>query len=160
MGKPCIQNGGKSDPANYRPVSLTSITSKLMEHILSSHIRGHLDMYDVLSPFQHGFCARHSCDTQLDLLSLHDKNLQTDIAILDFSKAFDVVPHQQLLNKLENYGVKGPVCDWISNFLEGRQQQVVVDGSFSEPAMVDSGVPRALCWGHSCSWYPSMTCQR
>ena len=106
---PVFKKGAKSDPANYRPVSLTCILSKLMEHILCTHIRGHLDLHNVLSPFQHGFRSRHSCDTQLlltthDLQSIYDRNLQTDIAILDFSKAFDVVPHQRLMNKLSNYG--------------------------------------------------------
>ena len=66
---------------------------------------------------------------------------------LPFSKAFDVVPHQRLLNKLENYGIKGPVLKWISNFLVGRQQQVVVDGTFSKPASVDSGVPQGTVLG-------------
>ena len=73
--------------------------------------------------------------------------MQTDMAILDFSKAFDVVPHQRLLNKLENYGIKGPVKNWISNFLEGREQQVIVDGSFSESATVNSGVPQGTVLG-------------
>ena len=58
-----------------------------------------------------------------------------------------MVPHQRLLNKLENYGIKGPVLKWISNFLVGRQQQVVVDGTFSKPASVDSGVPQGTVLG-------------
>lgn len=149
---PVYKKGAKSEAANYRPVSLTCILSKLMEHVLCTHIRAHLDNHSVLSRFQHGFRSRHSCDTQLlltthDLQSLYDKNLQTDIAILDFSKAFDVVPHQRLLNKMENYGIKGPVRRWISNFLEGRQQRVLVDGSFSESATVDSGVPQGTVLG-------------
>ena len=149
---PVYKKGTKSEAANYRPVSLTCILSKLMEHTLCTHIRAHLDKHSVLSPFQHGFRSRHSCDTQLlltthDLQDLYDRNLQTDIAILDFSKAFDVVPHQRLLNKLENYGIKGPVLKWISNFLVGRQQQVVVDGTFSKPASVDSGVPQGTVLG-------------
>jgi len=149
---PVYKKGAKSEAANYRPVSLTCILSKLMEHVLCTHIRAHLDNHSVLSCFQHGFRSRHSCDTQLlltthDLQSLYDKKLQTDIAILDFSKAFDVVPHQRLLNKMENYGIKGPVRRWISNFLEARQQRVLVDGSFSETATVDSGVPQGTVLG-------------
>jgi hypothetical protein len=78
---------------------------------------------------------------------MNDKNLQVDIAILDFSKAFDVVPHQRLMNKLAFYGIHGPIHTWIRTFLEGRQQEVIVDGKFSEKASVDSGVPQGTVLG-------------
>ena len=71
----------------------------------------HLDNYQVLSDAQHGFRARRSCETQL-LTLIHElaKNInkgeQTDIVILDFSKAFDRVPHQRLLRKLDHLGIR------------------------------------------------------
>ena len=56
---------GKGDlPENYRPVSLTSVPSKILKHIICSHVRDHLDRYDVLTPLQHGFREAHSCETQ------------------------------------------------------------------------------------------------
>ena len=100
-----FKKGEKCKPSNYRPVSLTSVTCKLIEHIIFRHIMAHLEEHNILSHFQHGFRSGHSCETQLlikieDLSrNLHD-NKQTDVQILDFQKAFDVVPHQRLLQKL------------------------------------------------------------
>ena len=149
---PIFKKGSKCDAGNYRPVSLTCITSKIMEHIICSHVRDHLDSHSILSPFQHGFRSKHSCETQLlltvhDIASIHDNNIQVDIGILDFSKAFDVVPHQRLLNKLDHYGINGSIHTWIGSFLGGRSQKVVVDGHKSKPAPVASGVPQGTVLG-------------
>ena len=149
---PIFKKGLRADPANYRPVSLTCIPSKLMEHVVCKHIRNHLDRYKVLSPFQHGFRAKHSCETQLlvtthDIASLHDESLQVDIGVLDFSKAFDTVPHKRLSNKLKHYGIDGNIQRWVDAFLTGRTQKVVVDGTFSKAAAVESGVPQGTVMG-------------
>ena len=81
------------------------------------------------------------------LNKLYDKNIQVDIGILDFSKAFDVVPHRRVLNKLEFYGINGNIHAWISAFLHDRTQSVVVDGVSSSPVEVDSGVPQGTLMG-------------
>ena len=99
---PVFKKGDRSSPANYRPVSLTCIASKLMEHIFCTHIRGHLDSHQILSPSNHGFRSRHSCETQLlltthDILKVRDSGKQIDVAIFDFSKAFDTVPIRYFL---------------------------------------------------------------
>lgn len=78
---------------------------------------------------------------------MRDKKVQVDMAILDFSKAFDTVPHDRLLGKLEHYGINGPVQTWISAFLKAREQRVVVGGVSSSPASVDSGVPQGTVLG-------------
>ena len=67
--------------------------------------------------------------------------------ILDFSKAFDKVPHKRLLCKLENYGIRGPTWEWISSFLSNRMQQVTLDGEVSSPLPVVSGVPQGSVLG-------------
>ena len=122
---PVFKKGPVCQAENYRPVSLICVTCKLMEHILCSHIRSLLDLHWILSPLQHGFRARFSCETQLlttlhDLFKIRDRGVQLDLAILDFSKAFDKVPHRRLMSKLRHYGIVGPTQRWIEAFLSDR----------------------------------------
>ena len=124
----------------------------MLEHIICKHIRNHLEQNNILTPVQHGFRRGHSTESQLlitlhDLTSRWDKRTQTDMVILDFSKAFDVVPHEKLLDKLTYYGIQGNVHKWISHFLKQRHQCVVVDGTKSERVHVDSGVPQGTVMG-------------
>ena len=123
-----------------------------MEHILFRHIMDHLEKYNILSSFQHGFRSNHSCESQLlitveDLARNLDRGLQTDVLILDFQKAFDTVPHQRLIRKLDFYGIRGTILTWITKWLSARTQQVVVDGEASEPVHVRSGVPQGTVLG-------------
>ena len=67
---------------------------------------------------------------------------QTDLIIMDFAKAFDKVPHRRLLHKLDFYGIRGSTHKWISSWLSGRTQQVVLDGQASDPVPVISSVPQ------------------
>ena len=148
---PVFKKGNRSDPANYRPVSLTCISCKLMEHVLCTHIRSHLDRHGIITPVQHGFRSKHSTETQLlitthELLKERDAGKQIDVVVLDFSKAFDTVPHKRLLGKLELYGITGNIHKWISGFLSGRKQSVVVDGAISDEETVLSGVPLDCTW--------------
>ena len=119
----------------------------LFEHIVCRHILDHVEDHKILTNLQHGFRSGRSCETQLittthDLLSSFNSKSQIDVAILDFSKAFDTVPHAGLLGKLEHYGIDSKILLWITNFLNNRKQRVVVDGSFSNYADVESGVPQ------------------
>ena len=149
---PIFKKGSKNDPSNYRPVSLTCVCSKLMEHVIVHHLMAHLEKYRILAPAQHGFRAKHSCVTQListidRILNYHDANTQVDAIILDFSKAFDVVSHRKLLSKLDHYGIRGDIHRWIGSFLHNRNQRVVVNGKASNRALVESGVPQGTCLG-------------
>ena len=128
-----FKKGNRNLPENYRPVSLTSVPSKILEHIICSHVRDHLAKHNVLTPLQNGFRGAHSCETQLlttlqDLLYWRDRRVQVDVAVMDFAKAFDTVPHRSLLRKLEHYGLDTQLIGWINSFLIGRSQCVVVDG--------------------------------
>ena len=133
---PIYKKGEKSDPANYRPVSLTSISCKVLEHIIHRSIMNHLDCNSLLTNLQHGFRTERSCESQLatvlqDLNSSVDKGKQVDALVLDFSKAFDTVPHRRLLYKLKRIGISCQLLQWIEHFLTNRHQQVVVDGKSS-----------------------------
>ncbi len=149
---PIFKKGNRHLPENYRPVSLTCVLCKLMEHVVAKHINKHLEEHDILTRAQHGFRSKHSCESQL-LITLHelfenwDSKIQTDVAVLDFSKAFDTVPHDRLLSKLLHYGIDNTVNNWISAFLKQRSQSVVVDGVSSSPVNVISGVPQGTVLG-------------
>lgn len=112
----------------------------------------HLDSNNILTQYQHGFRRGHSCESQLiqtmhDLFTSFDKSLQSDLLVLDFSKAFDTVPHHRLMLKLQHYGITGSVYKWISAFLSQRLQRVVVAGEHSQWAKVHSGVPQGTVLG-------------
>ena len=146
------KKGDKANPSNYRPVSLTCITCKIMEHIVCSQIGRHLDHNNILHPNQHGFRKGLSCETQLvdtihELAYSINQKTQTDVIFLDFSKAFDKVSHDTLLHKIRYYGIGGKTNTWISAFLCSRSQQVVVNGQTSQSAGVLSGVPQGSVLG-------------
>ena len=146
------KKGDKSQPVNYRPVSLTSVPCKVMEHILFKHIMEHLEANNILADFQHGFREKRSCETQLiitveEISRYLDNRQQVDLLILDFSKAFDTVPHHRLLQKLDHYGVRGNIHGWLKSWLTSRDQRVVVDGDHSTSVPVRSGVPQGTVLG-------------
>jgi hypothetical protein len=118
-----------------------------MEHIIHSHIIKHMDKLGLLADSQHGFRKRRSTETQLilsidDLAKSLDVGEQMDCIRMDFSKAFDKVLHSRLLMKLQHYGVRGHLHDWITSFLLGCTQCVVLDGQSSAATTVSSGVPQ------------------
>ena len=147
-----FKKGDKSQPANYRPVSLISVCSKVLEHIIHSHLMNFFENNQILFDQQHGFRKHRSCESQLlitvqDLASGLDNSQQIDAILLDFSKAFDKVPHQRLLIKLEHYGVRGTTVQWIKSFLSNRTQKVVVEGKSSSSAPVTYVVPQGTLLG-------------
>ena len=149
---PIFKKGDKHKPSNYRPVSLTSICSKLIEHIVVSNVRRHLDKHSILADEQHGFRSKRSCETQLitfvqELFNKVAGGGQVDAVVLDFSKAFDKVPHSRLMNKLDFYGIRNKAHVWVGAFLNNRQQCVVLDGFSSTSAKVLSGVPQGTVLG-------------
>ena len=169
---PIFKSGPKSIPLNYRPVSITSTPCKVAERLLVNHIIGYLEENGLLSNRQFGFRKGRSTDDQL-LLTYGkiarevDAGSVVDAVYLDYSKAFDVLSHNVLLSKLESLGFCQQICDWIRAFLTGRLMQVSVDGSFSDPRAVLSGVPQGSVLGpllfiiyvnslgldFNCEWY-------
>ena len=149
---PVFKKGDKHNAINYRPVSLTCILCKLCEHVISSNIMQHLEKHSILYDLQHGFRSARSCETQLvsfiqELASSTDKNIQTDIIVMDFAKAFDKVPHKRLLYKLKYYGITNNTLNWIQDFLSLRTQTVILEGIHSDKIQVTSGVPQGTVLG-------------
>ena len=136
----------------YRPVSLTSVTCKVLESLIRDHILAHLSNNNLLSPHQHGFIPHRSCNTQLvNVMDQWTSSIQSgipiDVIYFDFRKAFDTVPHSRLLLKLAAYGISGNVLKWIKSFLVHRKQRVVINGEFSQWSSVNSGVPQGSVLG-------------
>nr|VZH93787.1 unnamed protein product [Spirometra erinaceieuropaei] len=142
---PLHKGGNRAATTNYRPISLTCILCKVMERIIKTELIQVLEVHGLLSNCQHGFRKGRSCTTNL-LQSLEswtralDDRHAVHIAFIDFQKAFDTVPHQKLLHKLEKIGIGGNFLKWTENFLVGRHQVVCIGRGKSDVAMVDSGV--------------------
>lgn len=149
---PIFKKGRRSDASNYRPISLTSVCCKTMEKLVRNELLRHMISNRFLSEKQHGFVHGRSCTTQLlkvvdKWTEILDEGGEVDTVFLDFAKAFDTVPHQRCLAKLQGYGMGGKVLEWIRQFLTGRRQRVTVSGSFSTWADVVSGVPQGSVLG-------------
>lgn len=149
---PIFKKGDKSLPVNYRPISLTSICCKMLEHIVHSHIMKYLNSNNILNDAQHGFRKSRSTESQLiTTVNEQAKSLnsseQRDSVLLDFSKAFDKVSHRLLVHKLAYYGIRNNILAWVKDFLRNREQTVVVDGQVSNSASVTSGVPQGSVIG-------------
>ena len=147
-----FKKGSRTAPKNYRPVSLTSVICKTLESIIRDFIIKHMDDNKLFSPNQFGFLAGRSTVVQLlKVMDIWTKILDEggciDAVYCDFMKAFDKVPHNRLLLKVEKYGITGNILGWIKSFLIGRTQQVTINNSKSDKAPVTSGIPQGSVLG-------------
>lgn len=149
---PVFKKGDKHDPNNYRPISLIPIISKICEKIIHEKILHFALSNRIIPDNQHGFLPGRSVITNLlscvnDWSTMLDSQVPVDILYLDFSKAFDRVPHKRLLFKLENLGICGDLLLWIRAFLSNRTFRVRVGDSLSSERDVVSGVPQGSVLG-------------
>ena len=149
---PLFKKGDKTNPLNYRPVSLTSVVGKVFETIIRDALVKHATENAIIKIQQHGFMKKKSTLTNLleylnVLTKAKDLGIPVDINYLDCKKAFDTVPHRRLIKKLGDLGVQGNILRWISGFLSDRKQRVSIRGSMSDWLPVDSGVPQGSVLG-------------
>ena len=148
---PVHKKGAKENIENYRPISLTCLVMKTFERIIKNEILSRTN--HLLDSRQHGFLSNKSCTTNLVgfcdslALSLNDCE-RSDIVYFDFSKAFDSVNHDLILHKLKyNFSIDGRLLKFISNYLQGREQCVVIGNIRSSLLHVLSGVPQGSILG-------------
>ena len=152
---PVHKSGNTSSLTNYRPIALTSVVCKIMETLITNAIKRHISDYCLLNANQHGFVKGRSCVTQLinvthTWLRLLDKPSppKIDAIFLDFAKAFDMMPHDILLRKLNSrFFISGQLWSWIQSFLTNRQQRVLYKGAISSWFRVYSGIPQGSVLG-------------
>lgn len=149
---PKHKKGDHLTVSNYRPVYIAGACCRLLEHIVAGFIQRFLKDHKILSPFQHGFRKGLSTVTQLvttvhELSQILDLSGQIDVLFLDFSKAFDKVPHAKLLYKLERTELHFGIIHWICAYLKNREQFVEVRNHSSSTRQITSGVPQGSVLG-------------
>ena len=144
------RKGDPTNATNYRPISLLCSVSKVLERLIFNQIYKHIHPF--ISIKQFGFVQNRSCLQQLlSTISIiyhnYSSNKQTDIIFLDFCKAFDSIPHAELLYKISKMGITGELWSWFKSYLSGRSQVVRLNGSCSSSLPVTSGVPQGSILG-------------
>ena len=149
---PLFKNGNRNDITNYRPISLLPVVSKIFEKLMHSRLIRFLDKHNVIYEKQFGFRRRHSTIHALNtaisqILNSLDSNKVVFGIFIDFSKAFDTVKHNILLDKLENYGIRGKALDLLKSYLSNRKQSVFNGDIYSIQLNITDGVPQGSVLG-------------
>ena len=149
---PIFKAKSKESFNNYRPISLLSNISKVLEKVVHKRLYSFLARCDILCDKQYGFRPNWSTidavtDLTSDVLSSLDRNDMCLSVYLDLAKAFDTINHKILLNKLEYYGIRGRTLEWLRSYLDRRMQYVCYNGLKSETKPVEYGVPQGSVLG-------------
>ena len=137
---------------NYRPVSLLSVLSKVLERCIFGQMIDYLETNQLLHPSHHGFRAKHSTVSALaEMFDTWVEAFEDDevsaVVMLDMSAAFDVVDHDILIRKMALYGFEESALSWVKSYLTNRTQSVFIEGSLSDPLPVECGVPQGSILG-------------
>ena len=151
---PIFKKGDKQSIKNYRPISLLPICGKMFEKIIFNNLYFYFNSNNLITKNQSGFRPGDSTTNQLLYLvnEIHlafedPKSLELRAVFLDISKAFDKVWHQGLIVKLKQNGISGNLLTLFENYLHNRKQRVVLNGSFSDYSVIESGVPQGSVLG-------------
>ncbi|MCP4485710.1 MAG: reverse transcriptase family protein, partial [Flavobacteriaceae bacterium] len=149
---PIYKKGAKSDPGNYRPISVLSQVNKVFEKNLHKRLFKYLTKFKILYEYQFGFREGHSTTQALIEITDRLKNAMdakklTCGIFIDLTKAFDTVDHDILLKKMHNYGIRGNVNNLFKSYLSNRQQYVKVNNANSETKPVTCGIPQGSVLG-------------
>jgi Reverse transcriptase (RNA-dependent DNA polymerase) len=136
-----------SDPLSYRPISLTSCLSKIMERFINNRINWYLETKNLLQRTQAGFrpgrsTLDHIISQENDVATEFSKKLSTYAIFLDIAKAFDRTSTDGVLFKLSKLGIIGNTLKWIKSFLSGRSAKVRVGNQLSDARTLSQGVPQ------------------
>lgn len=150
--KPLHKGGHSNEPNNFRPISILPVLSKLFEKHVHESLMVFLIKYDLLYNTQSGFRTNHSCETALihmidKWLKALDKGEIVGAILVDFRKAFDLVDHNILLNKLKLYKINRTALNWFESYLKYRPQKVSFNNLLSEERYVKHGVPQGSILG-------------
>ena len=149
---PIHKGGSKTEVSNYRPISLLPTFSKIFEKAIHCRVTTFLEKNNSLYNHQFGFRKQHSCEhallaAQNTILHALDKKQIAMLLLIDFSKAFDMVDHQILLDKLSHYGIRGIALKLFESYLDGRQQSVTINNVKSENKVLVHGIPQGSILG-------------
>jgi hypothetical protein len=129
--KPIYKKGNREDIENYRPISLLPVFSKIIERVINVRLTNFITNNDILVEARNGFRKGKSMETAIqafleNIYVTLEKKISTVGIILDLSKAYDVIYHKILLDKLEAYGIREVVNQWFESYETGRRQCVEI----------------------------------
>ena len=150
--KPIFKKGSKTDPQNYRPISLLPLISKVIEKVIHDQTQSYLSENDILYKYQSGFRSNHSTNSCLvyltDLISKgFDSGLYTGMILIDLQKAFDTIDHEILLEKMIYLGFSDQTIKWFRCYLSNRTFIVNISDKSSNLGKVSCGVPQGSILG-------------
>ncbi|XP_065671806.1 uncharacterized protein LOC136089681 [Hydra vulgaris] len=149
---PVLKSGDPSDVTNYRPISILSCFSKILERVMYNRLYSFLNVNNILFHKQFGFKSSHSTDHAIthlvhDIFKGFDEDKYTLGVFIDLSKAFDTVNHQILLSKLKSYGIINTNLSWFDSYLTNRKQFISYDSGKTEYKSITCGVPQGSILG-------------
>ena len=144
---PLYKSGDKTNPSNYRPISILSVISKIVEKAILNRLKKFCDKYNIMNEQQFGFRKGYSTSLAIasvheNLLSALDNGLTTCNVFIDLKKAFDSVDHDILISKLQFYGIRGNALNLLMSYLSNRSQCVEINGKRSNCQALNYGVPQ------------------